>query len=833
MHIICITAMLFTSTGIEAQAGQERDSAGIFTEQEKEMIRELPTLKVGYLTDSKPIAETDENGEYQGMTREIFDLVVKKMGISVEYIPIIRENQTEAYLSEMGIDLIANYEYKEENAGFPIENAVCSQPYLKLNQVFIVPTNAVITSESVLNVAVTERILFSTDSMRENYPKLKLVTCDTIEECFQKVEQGEADIILANRYRVEPYLMNPKNSGLQMIQARNIDSECCVAAVNGGEDDIRLIALIDKAIGQLSEDDINTIVFRETSDNIYRYSAKDFVYQYRYLLLVLAMLVCVIVVLVVRALQTKKRTLQVMVLQNQQLESAMDAANSANRAKSDFLARMSHEIRTPMNAIIGLTTVAKKTTNEPEKIADYLHKIETSSRILLGIINDVLDMSAIEKEKVKIVEEEFDVENLAHNIVELYQEQCRQKGIDFQMAIGELSNKLLLGDSLRINQILMNLLSNAVKFTERGEKIFFEVRQKAVTEKVETLRFIVSDTGRGVSKDLLDRLFVPFEQEDDTAAAKHQGSGLGLPITKRLVDLMGGEINVESEKGKGTKFVVDIPFKIPEQKVIEEQREDVTEGLEGHKVLVAEDIEVNMQVIVLLLEMVGIVVDCAEDGEQAVRTYQNAKAGEYDAILLDINMPKMDGYEAARAIRESGRADAKAVPIFSMTANAFAKDMQEACDAQMNGYIIKPIEAETLYKILQEQFQKKKDWVEERRGILLEAGIDEQKGIRQFAGNEQIYRKYLYEFPDYTYFAVLKDALSQQNAKEAFQAAHALKGIAGNLGMEQFHEKMAPLVEDLRGKADLSTASTRMEGVEKQYSRMVEVIQSVRNYSCS
>lgn len=546
-----------------------------------------------------------------------------------------------------------------------------------------------------------------------------------------------------------------------------------------------------------------------------------------------------IVVLTLRIRYESRRRTEVEE-KNKQLADAVNALQKASGAKSQFLAQMSHEIRTPMNAIIGLTSIAQNETEHPEKIKEYLKKIDASSRLLLGIINDILDMSAIERGKMKLEKAPFNFKKQLSDVVSMFYQQAKQKHINFVLHMNGVIEEQFLGDGLRVSQIMINLLSNAVKFTPPGGRIDFTVTQTSRSQGKIYMRFLVSDTGCGMSEDMMQRLFKPFEQQDASTARKHGGSGLGLSITGNLVKMMGGTIHAESVLNEGSTFVVDIPFESCEQKfqpisvfkdiralVVDDDEDSciycgtlldslgvrfdyVTDGeaalemlgeaedeedpyklcivdwqmvsmngievvkqirsifgedfvvimasaydlreiedegreagvdyfvakpvfksslfnvltwmagsnitgvheeikkkydFSGRRVLIAEDLELNMEVAVRLLKMVGIEVSCSENGRKALELYQKSPDGFYNCILLDVNMPEMDGYETARAIRKTGRKDAAVVPIFAMTANAFAEDIKAAMDAGMNGHIAKPIEIDILYETLQEVFK--------------------------------------------------------------------------------------------------------------------------------
>lgn len=385
----------------------------------------------------------------------------------------------------------------------------------------------------------------------------------------------------------------------------------------------------------------------------------------------------------------------------EQLERALEAAEQANGAKSEFLAHMSHDIRTPMNAIIGMTSIAKKECQD-EKILEYLDKIENSGTFLLGLINDILDISKIESGNFQlkpglVTREEFD-SAIDTNIRPLME----KKNIHFRYEM-RCGTQCIYADSVRFNQIFFNILSNAVKYTpEGGEVVFFSetLRRDA---NVEWVRFCTRDTGVGMRQEFLEHVFEPFVQEPDRALPQQwQGTGLGLSIVKKLVEMMEGEIRIYSALGKGTEVVVDLPLTIgvPEGKREEPAKEDRMQDLKEKRVLLAEDNEINTFVARRILEHQGILVDHAENGKEAVKAVRESPEGYYDAIIMDIRMPVMNGLEATTAIRKLARRDADSIPIIAMTANAYDEDMRKSIDAGMNAHLAKPIEPPVLYSTL-------------------------------------------------------------------------------------------------------------------------------------
>ena len=540
--------------------------------------------------------------------------------------------------------------------------------------------------------------------------------------------------------------------------------------------------------------------------------------------------------------ETKERESQ------QTLKDALVGAQRANSAKRDFLSRMSHEIRTPMNAIIGMVTIAAAHIKERDRVEDCLRKIGFSSKHLLSLINDVLDISKIEDGKLTITKEPFELRQLTDSVSSIIYQQARDKGIGFEVRLNGVDEEMVVGDCMRLNQILLNLLSNAVKFTPSGGSITLDIKQIPQKNGGVRMNFTVSDTGIGMSEEFLKRLYLPFEQADGTISQKYGGTGLGMSITKNLVSLMDGTIQVKSEIGKGTSFTVELPLALPgggssllrppssveslsvlivdddlgtceHAKILLERMKiaaqwvqsgeeavrkvrsahetgedfDVCfidwqmpemDGIEttrnirrivgpdtliiiitaydwscieqeareagadaflakpffqssmyntlmavrGHRhgkidesaaagrqkfdgvhILLAEDNELNCEIAVEMFKLIGVTVDCAGDGQRCVESFMAEKSGTYDAIFMDIQMPVMDGYSAAKTIRGSIHPEAKTMPIIAMTANAFSEDVSAALAAGMNGHIAKPIDLDILVRMLNKYVKKMDD----------------------------------------------------------------------------------------------------------------------------
>ncbi|MDR1946961.1 MAG: PAS domain-containing protein [Desulfovibrio sp.] len=392
-----------------------------------------------------------------------------------------------------------------------------------------------------------------------------------------------------------------------------------------------------------------------------------------------------------------------------ELKTAAAAANRASESKSAFLARMSHEIRTPMNAIIGLTNITKRKlkddNTDKDEVLHHVSQIETSSAHLLGLLNDILDISKIEAGKIELAEESFDLPKLISGVIGIIRPRCREKSIEFIICEEDLETANFISDPLRLRQVLINLLGNAVKFTQECGQITFTIKQTSRADGMTGVYFAIQDTGIGIAPEQAKRLFTPFEQLGSHITRQFGGSGLGLSISKSIVNMLGGDISVESEVGSGSKFSFELRLREDTSRIdaAEAIVSDIS-ALAGRRALLVDDVEINRVIVIEMLSDTGMIIEEAEDGVVALEKFAKSVPGYYDMIFMDVQMPNMNGYDASTAIRALERDDARNVPIFAMTANAFKEDVERAMASGMDGHLAKPLEADKLLELLLARF---------------------------------------------------------------------------------------------------------------------------------
>jgi len=386
------------------------------------------------------------------------------------------------------------------------------------------------------------------------------------------------------------------------------------------------------------------------------------------------------------------------IIEEEELQSKLVIAEENNRIKTNFLATMSHEMRTPMNVIIGLDDIALKNPDIPLETRSQLQSIGYSARHLLAIINNILEINRKEDQEFDIKHEPFSLRDVLGQVNAITQSRCNEKGLNYhEFEKGSIGDKYV-GDELRLSQILFSILDNSIKYTDSPGNVSFTARVVSDDGETRVLEFKIQDSGIGIDSDFLSKVFDAFSQEDDSATSRYGGSGLGMAVTKDIVERMQGSISVESEKGNGALFTVTIPLKIAEHEVQAEAYESLS--LAGKRILIVEDIDMNAEIVEDLLDLEDIVTERAENGLIAVNMVSASPEHYYDAILMDLRMPVMDGLEATRTIRALERPDAKTVPIIALTANAFEEDVKKSLAAGMNAHLAKPTDADLLYAVL-------------------------------------------------------------------------------------------------------------------------------------
>ena len=532
----------------------------------------------------------------------------------------------------------------------------------------------------------------------------------SIKEALFAVNNGEADFIYGLSSRMEQDILRYHFTNLAPVTLVNDQSTISFALPIPVDPD--LLTILNKAINNLSESERTVIRNRNLeSIGVSEFSLTDFIYAnpLQFMFIVMFVLSVLFTALLLAIGARMKATV---------IQGNLKRAEAANLAKSEFLSRMSHEIRTPMNGIVGMSTIAMQNIDNTDKIKDCLEKVIMSSKHLLALINDVLDMSKIESGKVELRHESFNFRAFLQDFENLYGEQAKSKGISYETVLASDLEVQIIGDSLRLNQVLSNLLSNALKFTPAKGIIKLRVSKTGEDQENVYLRFEVIDTGCGIAEENYDKIFESFEQENVDVTYKYGGTGLGLSIVKRFTQLMGGSIHVTSVQGSGSTFTVDLPFgKVKESGELARfsdinGRDDLAKDcyvidydFKGKRILLVEDNELNREIAEELIGATGASVESAEDGVQAVEKFKESAEGYYDLILMDVQMPHMDGYEATRCIRALGRSDAQKVPIFAMTANAFAEDVQKSREAGMNAHISKPLDIRAVYKQMNRYLQ--------------------------------------------------------------------------------------------------------------------------------
>ena len=673
------------------------------SDRDLEYVNERKTITVAVPENWYPLyCKETPLKNHTGIMADVLDEIKSFTGLRFSYV--YAKNYADAIrLIQQGDADILGFFLGDENDAAQLGLAL-SASYVSANNI-IVRNKACSYPAPGLVGALVESQRFPSGISAE-----KIRSYPGIKEALAAVNSGEADFIYGLSSKMEQDISRYHFTNLAPVTLVNDQSAISFALPTPVDPD--LLTVLNKAINNLSESERTVIRNRNLeSIGVNEFSLTDFIYAnpLQFMFIVMFVLSVLFTALLLAIGARMKATV---------IQGNLKRAEAANLAKSEFLSRMSHEIRTPMNGIVGMSTIAMQNIDNTDKIKDCLEKVIMSSKHLLALINDVLDMSKIESGKVELRHESFNFRAFLQDFENLYGEQAKSKGISYETILASDLEVQIIGDSLRLNQALSNLLSNALKFTPAKGMIKLRVSKTGEDQENVYLRFEVIDTGCGIAEENYDKIFESFEQENVDVTYKYGGTGLGLSIVKRFTGLMGGGIHVTSVQGSGSTFTVDLPFgKIKEsgkptrfsdingRNDLAKDCYAVDYDFKGKRILLVEDNELNREIAEELIGVTGASVESAEDGVQAVEMFKESAEGYYDLILMDVQMPHMDGYEATRCIRALGRSDAQKVPIFAMTANAFAEDVQKSREAGMNAHISKPLDIRAVYKQMNRYLQ--------------------------------------------------------------------------------------------------------------------------------
>ncbi len=673
------------------------------SDRDLEYVNERKTITVAVPENWYPLyCKETPLKNHTGIMADVLDEIKSFTGLRFSYV--YAKNYADAIrLIQQGDADILGFFLGDENDAAQLGLAL-SASYVSANNIIVRNKACSYPAPGLVGALVENQRLPSGISVE------KIRFYPSIKEALFAVNNGEADFIYGLSSRMEQDILRYHFTNLAPVTLVNDQSTISFALPIPVDPD--LLTILNKAINNLSESERTVIRNRNLeSIGVSEFSLTDFIYAnpLQFMFIVMFVLSVLFTALLLAIGARMKATV---------IQGNLKRAEAANLAKREFLSRMSHEIRTPMNGIVGMSTIAMQNIDNTDKIKDCLEKVIMSSKHLLALINDVLDMSKIESGKVELRHESFNFRAFLQDFENLYGEQAKSKGISYETVLASDLEVQIIGDSLRLNQVLSNLLSNALKFTPAKGIIKLRVSKTGEDQENVYLRFEVIDTGCGIAEENYDKIFESFEQENVDVTYKYGGTGLGLSIVKRFTQLMGGGIHVTSVQGSGSTFTVDLPFgKIKESGKPTrfsdiDGRSDLARDcyvidydFKGKRILLVEDNELNREIAEELIGATGASVESAEDGVQAVKKFKESAEGYYDLILMDVQMPHMDGYEATRCIRALGRSDAQKVPIFAMTANAFAEDVQKSREAGMNAHISKPLDIRAVYKQMNRYLQ--------------------------------------------------------------------------------------------------------------------------------
>lgn len=680
------------------------DYKPILTGEEKAWLKEHGAIRMGFLTSDSGVSTYDPaTGEITGTIIDYIQFAADCLGNQELEFQLVGYDDKEAELNALKsgeIDMIFHF---DQSPNLAEEYRVARTNTTWTANMMVVTNQQLFTENKVNRVAVPKNKISLTRYIAFYYPQWEIVDCDTQEDTIKLVKDGQADCFITGVSGEAKY---SKNHGFYSVPLPNPANSCF--AVNSGNRS--LLSILNKTLKAMPANMLTSSLAMHKS-SARKVTLSDFIKDNFFMVLLVSSIAVAAILLTILKLLRKARKAEAAARKaandtqelNAKLQIAVENAESANHAKSTFLFNMSHDIRTPMNAIIGYADLASRHSDDPAKLKKYMENIQVCGQNLLMLLNNVLDLARIENDKTEMEYSVSDVEKDFRNCIAMFRNQADSKGQTL-MVTTQLQYPYIYADIPHLTEVCTNLVSNAVKYTGAGGTIRCDVTQKPGEKEgwCDTV-VTVADNGIGISQEFQKHIFEPFERERTSTVSKVEGSGIGMGIVKKLVGLMGGTVAVESKIGVGSKFTVTIPCRIASEDETQAKRETNPSDhkcLCGTRILLTEDNDLNAEIATELLQEEGCTVDRAKDGVECVDMLEKAANGTYQLILMDIQMPVMNGYDATKKIRRMDDPQKANIPIIAMTANAFTEDRQVALDAGMNDHIAKPINMNVLVPTL-------------------------------------------------------------------------------------------------------------------------------------
>ena len=679
-----------------------------YTEEEKRIIaqysKENP-LHVLCDPTRYPYSYT-ENGEVKGILPDYFRKIADYAGLSYEFlVPATRDEYIAYQSNKDAVNISIDARLDTDNYAETKEWGLTA-PYITMRMARVTRRDF----DGKINVVTTVNQTASTSIEDVLAPGAEKLMCSTRQEMMEAVRDGKADAAFVYYYMAQAFI-NSDTTGTMTYTLLEQPTFSYRMVVSSTENHA-LAGILTKAMYAMPDNLVEDLATQYTTYKATNLTLANMIRLHPVTAVAITVFIswmAVTMIIIVNRLRTRRKLQLAAQQKAKEMTVLAEQAQAASKAKSTFLSNMSHDIRTPMNAIIGFTNIALHQDSVPE-MHNCLKKIEESSDHLLSLLNDVLDISRIESGKVEFSPVPTNITAVTDSVIEIVKGMLLNRELNFEVHREPLQNPYVMTEPVRIREILVNILNNAVKFTKDGGTIRFDAGGRpGVDAQHIVICYRIKDTGIGMSEDFQKKIFDEFAQEENGVRTQYKGTGLGMPISKKYIELMGGTITVDSRKGVGTTFTVEIPMELTNAEKVEKTKPLVQHNdLKGIKVLLAEDNDLNAELATMLLEDLGMTVTRAADGQEVVDLFAEYPAGTYDIILMDIMMPKMDGHQAAKAIRAmyADRPDAEEIPIIALSANAFSEDVQASQDAGMNGHVSKPLNMEEVTKVIERNLNR-------------------------------------------------------------------------------------------------------------------------------